>query len=282
MLRAFDNVMWTLLPRWMIGSRAEATTDAGDEHYVGERFEPVSTRPGDACRDGGGVARLRSSADPCIHDIDVQGSGAFVSQRLHRDGLRRRHELYLLPCRGDGRVPPACDVEVVSPLDRGHAHRAHARDTASPSSRRTVLHGDRGRTSTLPGRVSHRFGRPANSRASPTHRSGDGSGTVARSYFTEENGRLFQLPLTWYRDHGWDFSPGYEINNARFDRLMPDRCIACHANYPATKPFLEGKPVELRPGIGCERCHGPGALHVAERRAGTARDSGRMAQSCER
>ena len=101
-----------------------------------------------------------------------------------------------------------------------------------------------------------------------------GSGTVARSYFTEENGRLFQLPLTWYRDHGWDFSPGYEINNARFDRLMPDRCIACHANYPATKPFLEGKPTELRPGIGCERCHGPGALHVAERRAGTARDSG--------
>lgn len=101
-----------------------------------------------------------------------------------------------------------------------------------------------------------------------------GSGSVARSYFTEENGRLFQLPLTWYRDHGWDFSPGYEINNARFDRLMPDRCIACHANYPAAKPFLEGKPAELRPGIGCERCHGPGALHVTERRAGTARDSG--------
>ena len=100
-----------------------------------------------------------------------------------------------------------------------------------------------------------------------------GSGHVARSYFTEENGRLFQLPLTWYRDHGWDFSPGYELNNARFDRLMPDRCIACHSSYPEPIPFLEAKYAELRPGIGCERCHGPGELHVWERRAGIQADS---------
>ena len=94
-----------------------------------------------------------------------------------------------------------------------------------------------------------------------------GSGSVARSYFTEENGRLFQLPLTWYRTHGWDFSPGYEVNNARFDRLLPNRCVACHASYPRTLPHLEGKYAELRDGIGCERCHGPGALHVATRTA---------------
>ncbi len=96
-----------------------------------------------------------------------------------------------------------------------------------------------------------------------------GSGHVARTYFTVENGRFFQLPLTWYRDHGWDFSPGYEINNARFDRLMPDRCVACHASYPRPLPALEGKFVEVRPGIGCERCHGPGALHVRDRTAAT-------------
>ncbi len=101
-----------------------------------------------------------------------------------------------------------------------------------------------------------------------------GSGRLARTYFTEENGRLFQLPLTWYADHGWDFSPGYEINNARFDRVLPDRCIACHASYPTAAPALEGKYPVLRPGIGCERCHGPGALHVAERTAGAPRDSG--------
>jgi predicted CXXCH cytochrome family protein len=100
-----------------------------------------------------------------------------------------------------------------------------------------------------------------------------GSGQVARTYFTEENGRLFQLPLTWYREHGWDFSPGYQLNNARFDRLMPDRCVACHTSYPQPIPFVEGKFAELRSGIGCERCHGPGALHVAQRRAGGRPDS---------
>ena len=99
-----------------------------------------------------------------------------------------------------------------------------------------------------------------------------GSGAVARTYFTEENGRLFQLPLTWYRQHGWDFSPGYELNNARFDRVLPDRCIACHSSYPKTFPHLEGKYAELPPGIGCERCHGPGALHVEARRAGADGD----------
>ena len=100
-----------------------------------------------------------------------------------------------------------------------------------------------------------------------------GSGAIARSYFTDENGRLFQLPLTWYREQGWDFSPGYEINNARFDRLMPDRCLACHGSYPKPFPFLEGKYAELVPGIGCERCHGPGALHVSERSTGVPADS---------
>ena len=92
-----------------------------------------------------------------------------------------------------------------------------------------------------------------------------GSGYVGRTYFTEENGRLFQLPLTWYRDHGWDFSPGYELNNARFDRMLPDRCIACHSSYPGPFPFLEGKYAVLHAGIGCERCHGPGALHADDR-----------------
>ena len=91
-----------------------------------------------------------------------------------------------------------------------------------------------------------------------------GSGHVARSYFTEENGRLFQLPLTWYDSHGWDFSPGYEVNNARFDRMLPDRCIACHSSYPTTLPALEGKYAALPPGIGCERCHGPGSLHLQQ------------------
>ena len=100
-----------------------------------------------------------------------------------------------------------------------------------------------------------------------------GSGNVARTYFTEENGRLFQLPLTWYHQGGWDFSPGYELDNPRFGRLMPDGCIACHGSVPDTLRFLEGKYARVYPGIGCERCHGPGALHVRERSVGPPPDS---------
>jgi Tfp pilus assembly protein PilF len=93
-----------------------------------------------------------------------------------------------------------------------------------------------------------------------------GSGTAARTYLTVNNGRLYQLPLTWYTQKArWDFSPGYRVVNHRFSRLVPDRCMACHNGYPEPVPFVEGKYGEVPNGIGCERCHGPGGLHVAER-----------------
>lgn len=95
-----------------------------------------------------------------------------------------------------------------------------------------------------------------------------GSGNAARTYLTEANGRLYEMPLTWYtQGEKWDFSPGYDEFNSRFDRLIPDRCMACHNSYPETIPFVEGKYAEVPNGIGCERCHGPGALHVEERLA---------------
>ncbi|MEO7963992.1 MAG: tetratricopeptide repeat protein, partial [Gemmatimonadaceae bacterium] len=65
-----------------------------------------------------------------------------------------------------------------------------------------------------------------------------------------------------------------EIDNARFSRLLPDHCIACHSSYPKPIEHLEGKYAEIRDGIGCERCHGPGALHVQERTSNTPVDSG--------
>ena len=95
-----------------------------------------------------------------------------------------------------------------------------------------------------------------------------GSGNAARTYLAESNGRLYELPLTWYTQAArWDFSPGYETQNKRFDRLIPDRCMACHNRYPETVSFVEGKYEEVPLGIGCERCHGPGALHIDERLA---------------
>ena len=99
-----------------------------------------------------------------------------------------------------------------------------------------------------------------------------GSGSAARTYLAEENGRLYELPLTWYTqaDGGagaWGLSPGYLEQNARFDRTIPDRCMACHNGVSEPVPFADGKFAELASGIGCESCHGPGALHVEARSA---------------
>lgn len=93
-----------------------------------------------------------------------------------------------------------------------------------------------------------------------------GSGTAARTYISDVEGRLFQLPLTWYtQSESWDFSPGYDVQNKRFDRAIPDRCMACHNAYPESVPFVPGKYADVPEGIGCERCHGPGSIHADER-----------------
>ncbi len=95
-----------------------------------------------------------------------------------------------------------------------------------------------------------------------------GSGTAARTYLTEEQNRYYELPLTWYtQEERWAFSPGYDVANQRFDRTIPDRCMTCHNNYPEPVPFASGMYLEVPHGIGCERCHGPGSLHVDERLA---------------
>ena len=99
-----------------------------------------------------------------------------------------------------------------------------------------------------------------------------GSGSAARTYLAEEGGRLYELPITWYTQAEggagtWDFSPGYEVQNGRFSRLIPDRCMSCHNAVPETVPFAEGKYTDVPQGIGCERCHGPGEAHVESRLA---------------
>ncbi len=97
-----------------------------------------------------------------------------------------------------------------------------------------------------------------------------GSGTAARTYLTEESGRYYELPLTWYTQAEggrgrWDLSPGYDVGNQRFDRLIPAQCMACHNDVSEPVPFVLGKFASIADGIGCERCHGPGALHVEAR-----------------
>ncbi len=94
-----------------------------------------------------------------------------------------------------------------------------------------------------------------------------GSGNNLRMYFINENGMFYQLPLTWYTfKQKWDFSPGYKENgNLRFTRYVTKKCMGCHNSYmneveSAVDRFKE----PIIAGIGCERCHGPGEIHIKE------------------
>ncbi len=82
----------------------------------------------------------------------------------------------------------------------------------------------------------------------------------------ERDGFLFQSPITWYvRQRKWDLSPGYEKANLHFDRSVENNCLFCHANRvePVAGPADRYRPPIFRGhAIGCERCHGPGELHV--------------------
>ncbi|HZW31193.1 MAG TPA: cytochrome c3 family protein, partial [Isosphaeraceae bacterium] len=93
-----------------------------------------------------------------------------------------------------------------------------------------------------------------------------GSGSQGISYLIERDGFLFQSPISWYvQKRRWDLSPGYQRQNAHFDRPVGPLCLYCHANRVE---LVEGTLNRYQPpifrghAIGCERCHGPGELHV--------------------
>jgi len=109
-----------------------------------------------------------------------------------------------------------------------------------------------------------------------------GAGEAGYSYLVERGNYLFQAPLSFYsKTQSWELSPGYEMRDQGFSRPIFMQCIVCHAGRPApaagaerpsspyqTDPFVGAKPPFGELAIGCENCHGPGALHVNERQAG--------------
>jgi len=97
-----------------------------------------------------------------------------------------------------------------------------------------------------------------------------GSGRHGQTYLHWEEDRLFELPVSyWTYDHRWVNSPGYPDGQLHWDRAVLPRCLECHVSYfswlpPATNRYSKESLVL---GIDCERCHGPGALHVQRERS---------------
>jgi hypothetical protein len=103
-----------------------------------------------------------------------------------------------------------------------------------------------------------------------------GAGDVGKSYLVAQGDALFVSPISYYsRIRGWDLSPGYNEGIFRgFTRRVVDLCVDCHTGLPLLAPATHNRfqqPPFRFLSIGCERCHGPGALHVEERKRNAPR-----------
>lgn len=94
-----------------------------------------------------------------------------------------------------------------------------------------------------------------------------GSGKNGQSFLVDRDGFLFMSPMTWYPAKAiWDLSPGYEKNNSQFNRPVIEECLYCHTDgahaiHSSLNHYED--PIVRAHAIGCERCHGPGEMHVA-------------------
>ena len=95
-----------------------------------------------------------------------------------------------------------------------------------------------------------------------------GSGTRGTVFLIERDGFLFQSPIAWFGQKGrWGIAPGYGEGETRpsFERPIEPECLFCHTNQVRHVAHTSNRyepPIFEGHAIGCERCHGPGALHV--------------------
>ena len=97
-----------------------------------------------------------------------------------------------------------------------------------------------------------------------------GAGDVGKSYLVAKGDSFFVSPISYYaRIRGWDLSPGYGDGIFRgFTRRVVDLCVDCHTGMPLLVPGSHDRfqqPPFRFLTVGCERCHGPGAIHVEQR-----------------
>ena len=101
-----------------------------------------------------------------------------------------------------------------------------------------------------------------------------GSGSRARTYlYRTPGGELYQLPIAWYTPDG-ELGHGSRVIDRRQPRDgvdasgAPQECMFCHNAYPDAAAGSDAYdaphtyPEQLPEGLGCQRCHGPGAEHA--------------------
>lgn len=97
-----------------------------------------------------------------------------------------------------------------------------------------------------------------------------GSGSTSRSYlYQTEAGEIYQFPIAWYtQTKQWGMAPGFDRSDHQgLLRQVRHECLFCHNAYPEVPKGSDAFgsqnlfPKDLPEGIGCQRCHGPGAEH---------------------
>jgi tetratricopeptide (TPR) repeat protein len=105
-----------------------------------------------------------------------------------------------------------------------------------------------------------------------------GSGQHTNSHIQNVNGYLNQMPMTFYsQKKHWDLPPGFENGmNSHFTRKIGLECMSCHNGYPDFVMGSENKYRFVPNGIDCERCHGPGSIHVQQKQMGIKIDTSKQ------
>ena len=97
-----------------------------------------------------------------------------------------------------------------------------------------------------------------------------GNDTMGQTFVLRSNGNLFESELSYFASiRGLDLTPGHSkpspenLEQAFGERQSAEdaqKCFACHTTASSVRGQFD--PERAIPGITCEACHGPGALHV--------------------
>ncbi len=91
-----------------------------------------------------------------------------------------------------------------------------------------------------------------------------GAGDYGLALYSAQGSRFWHVPIDYFAEaRRWDMDPFAAGGNPRFFSTLGPFCISCHSDYPRRRAGAHGTFLEPMPaGVGCERCHGPGARHA--------------------
>ena len=96
-----------------------------------------------------------------------------------------------------------------------------------------------------------------------------GSNSKGQTYLTRDGDHFYQLPVSYFTAaHEWANSPLFPTHPVLFNRPITARCLECHTTFAQRLPDANRQLESFDPntilyGVDCEKCHGPGAQHVA-------------------